>query len=197
MAKSEGGVEMKNTTSALLILLALIIGFFIGRSTVNTVTEVKYVKGETVRDTIRKEVLIPVKEYIPSDPIYLYKDKYIVKTDTIIQVVDSTAIVNDWVLQRNYSQTLFDNSNGKMYVDLSVRYNKLQSLKYSFTPIQKQTIIYKEKVWQPFVSASYSTLNYVSIGGGIFYHNLGFEYQYQKDFKVNSTGHNFGLKYKF
>ncbi len=177
-----------------VIIGSITVGFFIGRS---TETEIRYIKGETIRDTIRKEVLLPTKEYIPSDPIYIYKDKYIVKTDTVIQVIDSAAIINDWILQRNYSQTLFDNQNGKLNIDLSVRYNKLQSLEYSFTPIHKEINTYKAKVWQPYLSGSYSTFNYVGLGGGFFYHNLGIEYQFQKDFRSNSTGHSFGLKYKF
>ena len=181
----------------IVIIGSVTVGFFIGRSTIDTETEIRYVKGETVRDTIRKEVLVPTKEYIPSDPIYIYKDKLIVYTDTFTQVVDSAAIINDWILQRNYSQTLFDNQNGKLEVDLSVRYNKLQSLEYSFTPIHKVINTYKVKVWQPYVSGSYSTFNYVGLGGGFFYHNLGIEYQFQKDFRSNSTAHIFGWKNNF
>lgn len=180
-----------------IAMISCVIGFAVGRSTFHNDTKVTYIKGETIRDTIRKEVLTPIKEYIPSDPIYIYKDKYIVKIDTVIQVVDSAAIINDWILQRNYSQTLFDNQNGKLDVDLSVRYNRLQSLEYSFTPIHKVINTFNEKVWQPYLSGSYSTLDIAGVGGGLFYHNLGFEYQYQKDFRSNSTGHSFGLKYKF
>lgn len=169
-----------------MILLALIIGFFIGRSSINAKTDIKYVKGETVRDWF--PILTPFKVTKPSDPIYL--------RDTINGKIDTAGIIADWVLKREYKQTLFDNNNGKLDIDFSVQYNKPFNLGYSFTPIHKQ-LPPRDKVWQPFVSASYSTLNYVSVGGGIFYHNLGFEYLYQKDFRYNDTGHSFGVKYKF
>lgn len=178
---------MKKTISALLILLALIVGFFIGRSTIDNKTDIKYVKGETVRDWF--PILTPFKVSIPSDPIYKYKEN--------TAIVDTAAIIEDWITKRDYKQTLFDNNNGKLDIDFSVQYNKPFDLRYSYIPIKKVNTIYKVKTWQPFVSASYSTLNYVSVGGGIFYHNLGFEYQFQKDFRYNDTGHSFGVKYKF
>lgn len=156
----------------IVILGSITVGFFIGRSTINTKTDIKYVKGETVRDWF--PILTPFKVSIPSDPIYKYKEN--------TAVVDTAAIINDWIIKRDYKQTLFDNNNGKLDIDFSVQYNKPFNLGYSFTPIQKQTTIYKVKTWQPFISASYSTLNYVSFGGGIFYHNLGFELRYVTDF---------------
>lgn len=177
---------MNRTILTVMILLALIIGFFIGRSSINAKTDIKYVKGETVRDWF--PILTPFKVSTPSDPIYKYKEN--------TAIVDTAAIINDWITKRDYKQTLFDNNNGKLDIDFSVQYNKPFDFGYSFTPIYKQ-LPPREKVWQPFASASYSTLNYVSVGGGIFYHNLGFEYQYQKDFRYNNTGHSFGVKYKF
>lgn len=177
---------MKKTISASLIILALVVGFFIGRSTIDNKSDIKYVKGETVRDWF--PILTPFKVSIPSDPIYKYKEN--------TAIVDTAAIINDWIIKRDYKQTLFDNNNGKLDIDFSVQYNKPFDFGYSFTPIHKQ-LPPREKVWQPYLSGSYSTLDIVGLGGGIFYHNLGFEYQYQKDFRSNSTGHSFGLKYKF
>lgn len=171
------------------LIIGFIIGglvcFFIGRSTIDTKTDIKYVKGETVRDWF--PILTPFKVTKPSDPIYKYKEN--------TAIVDTAAIIEDWITKRDYKQTLFDNNNGKLDIDFSVQYNKPFNLGYSFTPIQKQTTIYKVKTWQPFVSASYSTLNYVSVGGGFFYHNLGFELRYVTDF--NKKGVDIGLKYKF
>lgn len=179
---------MKEASKYILgIIICLIIGFFIGRLTVNTKTDIKYVKGETVRDYI--PILTPFKVTRPSDPIYL--------RDTINGKIDTAGIIADWVLKREYKQTLFDNNNGKLDIDFSVQYNKPFNFGYSFTPIHKEINTYKEKVWQPYLSGSYSTLDIAGIGGGLFYHNLGIEYQYQKDFRSNSTGHSFGLKYKF
>lgn len=181
---------MKNTLPFIFsAIIGFSLGFFIGRSTIPTETEVKYVKGETARDWF--PILTPFKVTKPSDPIYL--------RDSLTDKVDTAAIIADWILKRDYKQTLFDNNNGKLDIDFSVQYNKPFDLRYSFTPIQKETTIYKESVWQPFVSASYSTLNYIGVGGGFFYHNLGIEYQFQKDFRYNDTdtGHSIGVKYKF
>lgn len=47
----------------------------------------------------------------------------------------------------------------------------------------------------PYTSISYSTLNYIGMGGGIFYHNLGLGAKYVTDFK--QKGVEFELKYKF
>lgn len=169
----------------IVIIGSITVGFFIGRSTIDKETDIKYVKGETVRDWF--PILTPFKVSIPSDPIYL--------RDTINGKIDTVGIIADWITKRDYKQTLFDNNNGKLDIDFSVQYNKPFNLGYSFTPIHKETNTYKAKVWQPFVSASYSTLNYVSVGGGFFYHDLGFELRYVTDF--NKKGVDIGLKYKF
>lgn len=176
---------MKKTISVLLILLALIVGFFIGRSTINNQNTTKLVKGETVRDCF--PILTPFKVSIPSDPIYKYKEN--------TAIVDTAAIIEDWITKRDYKQTLFDNNNGKLDIDFSVQYNKPFDLRYSYIPIKEVNTIYKVKTWQPFVSASYNTLNYVSVGGGFYYHDLGFELRYVTDF--NKKGVDIGLKYKF
>jgi hypothetical protein len=78
-----------------------------------------------------------------------------------------------------------------------MQYNKLDSISYTFTPIIKVAKIKEKKVVISFVGISYSTFNSAAIGGGLFYHNLGLEYQYQISLKENQSGHFFSLKYKF
>lgn len=152
----------------------------------------KYVQGATIRDTITN--------FVP-DTVRLYGEvhyKYKYKTDTIYKDVpvmdrDATiaATVEDWNLIRDYKRTLFDNESGKLSVDLSVQYNELQRLSYSFTPVHEETTIIKQKVFIPFVSASFYANNYFSAGGGFFYHDLGFRAEY------SHNGLNFGVMYKF
>ncbi len=189
---------MKNTLSAIFIGLALIIGFFIGRSTINTETDVKYVKGKTITDTAY--IPIPYAVNIPSKIkfVNVYKKD---STGREISILDTTkskeATIHDWNLERKYSNQVFNNENGKLLYDITVQNNKLSKFNYTFTPIQKVTTTIKERIFQPYVSGSYSTLDIASVGGGFFYHNLGIEYQLQKDFRYNGTGHSLGLKYKF
>lgn len=176
----------------LLAVICLLIGFIIGKQTSQEKIITKHVKGETLRDTITR--------FIP-DTVYLageLKYKYVYVPDTIYQDVpvvdrDATiaATVKDWNLNREYRRTLFDNENGKLSVGLAVQYNELQNLSYSFTPMHKETTIEKKRVFVPFVSASVLDFNSVSIGGGVFYHDLGFRVEW------GFNGLNFGLLYKF
>ena len=169
----------------IVIIGSITVGFFIGRSTIDTETDIKYIKGETVRDWF--PILTPFKVSIPADPIYKYKEN--------TAVVDTAAIIEDWITKREYKQTLFDNTHGKLDIDFTVQYNKPTDLRYSYIPIKEVNTIYKVKVWQPYASASYSTLNYVGVGLGIFYHDVGFGAKYVTDF--NKKGVEFELKYKF
>ncbi len=101
------------------------------------------------------------------------------------------ATVEDWNRTREYKKLLFDNESGKLSVALSVQYNELQKLSYSFTPIHQEATIVKERVFVPFVSASLLNFNSVSIGGGFFYHDMGFRVEW------STKGLNWGLMYKF
>lgn len=176
----------------LCTLIGIIVGFIIGRRTSDTEQTVRYVKGDTIEKTV--EIPIPYKVEIPSEPIYIYK-----KGDTIysslMPEVDTIAILSDWITRRDYKQDLFDNQYGKLSIDASVEYNRLQSFKYSFTPIQKEIITRKQKTWTPYISTSYSNHNYIGAGGGIFYHDIGIGVKYSTDF--NTRALDFELKYKF
>lgn len=175
------------------VLLGLMVGFFIGRSTIDTSTKIEYVKGNTITGSISPTQFEPIKEEKPN---IQYRDTGSIKY--VNRPVDTAAIIADWETKRTYKLTAFDNkTQGKLELFPVIQYNKLSALDYNFTPIIERNTIYKTKVWQPFISVSYSTLNYVGIGGGVFYHNLGLEYQYQKSLGNQSDGHIFGLKYKF
>lgn len=173
-------------------IACLVIGFFLGRWSTEVKETVRYVEGKTIRDTITR--------FVP-DTVYLageLKYKYVYVPDTIyrdVPVVDRdatiAATIEDWNLNREYRKTLFDNENGKLDANLSVQYNELQRLSYSFTPVHKETTSVKKRVFVPFVSASFHTNNAFSVGGGFFYHDLGFRVEWA------SNDLNFGLLYKF
>jgi len=198
---------MKTTCKLVVLLCSLLlfaIGFFTGRQTMQTKTSIEFVEQETVSGSISNNQLITEKEEMPPNPNLpikrdtVYKDSIRSEIKYIIQKVDTAAIIAGYILKKSYNLTAFESKElGTLKLFPTVQYNQLLGLDYEFTPIQRQVTVYKEKVWQPFLSGSYSTLNHVSLGGGIFYHNLGFEYQYQKDITGKNDGHLLGLKYKF
>ena len=178
----------------ILVIACLFIGFISGRQTVSIKEKevTKYVEGKTIRDTILNW---------KTDTVYKLGEaryKYQYKMDTVykdVPVVDRNetikATVEDWNLIRKYKKTLFDNESGRLSVDLAVQYNELQKLSYSFTPIQKQTVVKKERVFEPFVSASVLDFDFFSLGGGFFFHDIGLRAEW------GFNGLNFGLLYKF
>lgn len=182
----------------LFFTIGCAISFFIGRSTIDTKTKTEYVKGETIKDTVYIPAPYSEKKADKDNLIPVYKKDQEGKETTELDTTKSKDVtIHDWNLERKYSDQIFDNENGKLLYDITVQNNKLSKFSYTFTPIQKVTTTTKEKIFQPYVSAGYSTLDIASVGGGFFYHNLGIEYQFQRDFKYNDTGHSLGLKYKF
>ena len=184
----------KATLYILLLLVGLIIGFFIGRSTIDTKEVIKYVKGETITGSVSQLQFVPDKEEKPDH------SSLPLKNDTVYlpAQVDTAAIIAEYELKRTYNIELFNNMRyGKLDLFPTIQYNRLIGLDYSYLPFIEQRNRTQAKVWIPFVSATYSTLDFVGVGGGLFYHNIGFEYQYLKGFRNTGNGHSFGLKFKF
>ncbi|PXV60132.1 hypothetical protein CLV62_13152 [Dysgonomonas alginatilytica] len=160
------------------LFIGLLVGsisvFFICKSIIVPDIDVKYVKGETITDTAY--IPIPYIVNVPGDikyiPVYK-KDSTGIETSEIDTAKSKDATVEDWNLERKYANTLFDNENGQLSYEIGVQNNKLSKFAYNFTPIQKVITTGKEQVWMPYASISYSTLNYMGIGGGIFYHDVG------------------------
>lgn len=190
---------MKNTLYIALatLIIGLVAGFFIGRAkvTVKETHTIEYRQGE------------PVKVNVPY-PVFVKETKTIIDTqqlpgtvvvvrDTIYQV-DTVEIVKDYMLERSYSQTFFDSKEkGKLIVNSTVQYNKQRNIGIDYAPVvQVETITKTMKpVFTPFVSIGYNTLNYVSAGAGLFYHNAGLEYNFNKS--NTDQFHDFKLKVKF
>ncbi len=190
---------MKTKYIVLIGLFCFIAGFFIGQKTISFEPVVKYIKGDPIAATISAEQLKPVetipdKPVLPMIPDTIYLDSLIY----ITQKVDTAAIIADYIIKRNYRPILFDNPKlGRLTVNAVVQYNKMDSLDYEFTPIQKEITIYKEKVWVPVVRMSYNTFNQVTFSGGSFYHDLELNFQYIYDFNRNEKAYGLGVGYKF
>lgn len=176
-----------------IAVISILFGFYMGRGKVNRIETVKYVKGETIVKKVPIE--IPYKVEIPANPIYIYRTDTLHNNTITIQVVDTLAILADWIEKRHYSQSIFDDANGKLLIDASVQYNQLQSLDYSFTPIIKHERVVVKPIWTPYLETAYNTFHYWSVGGGVFYHNLGIGTRYSSNFR--DDGWELNLKYKF
>lgn len=177
--------------AALAFVLAFFLGCYFTNKSIEVEEKVRYVKGETSVETV--EVVVPYKVEIPTSPVYIYRADTVY--NHLVQMVDSAAIIADWVEKRYYKQDLFDNENGKLSLEASVQYNRLQDMQYSFTPIEKQIISYYKPTYSFYVGTSYNTMGYMGIGGGFFRRNAGLGIQYTTDF--NRKGLQLDLKYKF
>ena len=156
--------------------LAATIGFFLGRSVIEKeiVTNIKYIKGETIVDSIDKPV--PYAVEIPADTLSIIQDcikngiyyelfpeKPITEYVNITHK-DTLAIVRDWAMKRLYDEVMFDSDTlGKMEIKMEVQYNRMGVLTYSFTPVHKhiETKIRQVKFFSPYIGAGFS---YSSLG---------------------------------
>ena len=176
-----------------LCVLCLVIGFFAGRKTIDTKEMVRYVQGETITGSV--DLPQPV-ESIPENPTLPMKSDTII--EYVVQVVDTAAIIADYIIRREYTPILFDNPTiGKLSLSTTVQYNKIIGLNYEFIPIVKEITRYKVHVWQPYVSGYGNTFGQIGLGLGLFRYNVGVEAMYLRDLKNQQTGYGVGIKYKF
>ena len=182
-------------TNLVIAIVILIIGFLAGRLSICD-SKTKYVKGDTIRDTLLVdnpyEVEIPAKPVLPLKPdtIRIPGEKEIITLK-----VDTAQIIADYIKKNSYKKVMFDNLDGKLIVSAVVQYNQLNRLSYDFTPIHKQTTITKKNILTPFLSSSYNSFGIIGAGGGVYYHNLGIEAKYITDF--SKKGYEVGIHYKF
>ena len=181
----------------LTAIIGLVVGFFISRGN-QVVKEFHTVEWKT-QDPIEIEVPYP---YPVKETHTIVNEKQVpgeVIRDTIF-VIDTVEVVEDYLLERIYSHTFFDSKEqGKLTVNSVVQYNKQKSIGIDHVPVTRveTTKMVVEPIWVPFISAGYDTNNSVLIGGGIFYHDLGFEYNFNQNLNQRDFSHQFKLKLKF
>ena len=173
------------------ILTIALIAFLIGRASVKQTSEIVYTKGKNVSGNVH--ITLPTKEIKPIDPILPYK--YIFIDNTKTEVVDTAKIISDYIAQRTYSITLFDNLHGKLDITPTIQYNKLTTVPFTFFPIEKT--VYMKQKWTFFSTVSYNTFNIAGVGGGFFYKNIGVHYKYLWKRDLDVKGHEFGVNIKF
>ena len=179
---------MKNL---IIILVVAAIAFLIGRASVTQTSEVVYTKGKTVSGNVH--ISLPTREIKPVAPILPYK--YIFIDNTKTEVVDTAKIISDYIAERTYSITLFDNLHGKLNITPTLQYNTLTAVPFTFTPIEKT--VYTKQKWTFFSTASYNTFNIAGIGGGAFYKNMGLHYRYLWNTQMHTKGHEVGVNVMF
>ena len=168
---------MNSYLKTAIVIVAFVVGFFLGRKTIDVEEKIEYVKGETIRDTI--VINEPTFVEIPSKPKYIYKYDTIVVDNIqyISEKVDTSAIIQDYILMRTYEFNVFNNDAlGKFDVKQQIGYNKLLSFNYTFTPVTKQVTQFREPVFAPFITMGYSSNRTVLGGLGAYYRRLGVEY---------------------
>ena len=199
----------------------LTLGFFLGRKTIKepeTKIVTEYIKGEKITDTLYYpkpyKVVVPVDtlgiiQQCVKDGIYkeLWPEKVV--TEYIeVNKADTTAIMQDWVTKRFYTETLFNNDKqGTCTFDAEVQYNRLKIIGYTYSPIV-QTVTetkYVTKLFSPFIGVSYLInpwdeikTTMVQLNGGFYIkEKYGIQAIYQRNFKLNNDYIGAGLIYKF
>lgn len=223
-------INFKNVIFA-TILLALIFGagFWLGwlsnKQEVPEQTIIKWedadvVSGEVAMDEVTTTETTPIDVILPKD---IFEQKPLVtkakdcdcQKELIVRQSPSNdslhiyrAVYADYIKIRKDHISIFDiDTLGTLTLDATIQFNRSHGYGYDFKPkIKTINNNFKPKpiTFTPFVSSSYSTTDYLGVGGGFFYHNLGFEYQYQIDllqnnisFEPRGNTHLLGIKYKF
>lgn len=168
-------IKLKNILIGLaIVLICLAIGFFVGRAVKKETTkiEIRYEKGDPIHDTITVSGPVAVTEPIDTAKIIqqciangiyyeLFPDKTVVDTQYIeITKSDTSAILVDWATAKAYEEILFDlDTLGRCDISLSVQYNRLADLSYTYTPVQKTTTVttIKKKWFSPFIGVGIMT----------------------------------------
>lgn len=202
-------------------LLTAVIGFFLGRSTIEKeiVTNIKYIKGEKITNTIDKPV--PYAVEIPADTLSIIQDcikngiySELFPEKPITEYVnithkDTLAIVRDWAIKRLYDEVMFDSDTlGKMEIKMEVQYNRMGMLTYSFTPVHKhiETKIRQVKKFSPFIGVGFSYGSWENNQSDVLLNaNVGFfiketygiNFQYNRSTYLNANYFGGSFFYKF
>lgn len=181
----------------LVVILSFMCGFLLRGKLMKPGEETIITIEKPIKDTIF--IPEPVSITTPTKPLLPTKLDTVYVQDILyqVQVVDTAAIIADYILQRDYAFNLFQNEYGKLDIKNTVQYNTLTNLEYTFTPTVKHTIKTPSiPLFTPFAMIQYNTSNTLSAGGGLFIGNIGGYYNYNLHLNHIPT-HSFGVIYKF
>jgi hypothetical protein len=187
---------MKNVKWILIVIVAaLCAGYFLGKSSVKVkeTTTVEYRNMPAVHVAIDAPPALSVR--IPAVPQFIWR------TDTVIgvSVIDTAAIIDDWLLQRAYGGRLVEDSTGTIDYSATVQYNQLQNISLDYQPIQRTittTKVITER-WAPFLFVGGNSAGYATVEGGIFINKYGFSAELGQNIFRNERyiGGKFGMKF--
>ena len=171
------------------------VGFFVGRWNTDTIESTKYVKGETIHDSIKVpepyEVKVTAKPVLPTRP-----DTVRLQGDSvyITQVVDTDRVFKEYSSEVFYKLPIFKNDTlGTLTVNETLQYNRVKHFDYSYDPIHKEVTVERKRVFSPFVTASVNSINGIGLGGGVYIKNVGASVIYTPQNKSYEVG----IHYKF
>lgn len=186
----------------LLIGGGIAIGWFSKPDTIIIKENVKYLPGQTIRDTITKPMPYEVNKPIDTLALLqqivkdgLYAELFPERIDTVyLTKSDTTKIMSDWATLRKYEELLFASDTlGSCSVSMDVQYNRLQDLDFAYTPHTKViTEVYeKTRRFSPYIGIGMTSQPTVMGQLGAFFNNkygLAFQYQYCTDLKKHVYG---------
>jgi hypothetical protein len=155
----------------IIIAVSLIAGYFLGKFSVKVEvkTVVSFQKILPVHVSVEAPAAFAVS--IPEIPQFIWR------TDTVtgIAVVDTAAILADWLLQRDYGGRLIADSTGTIDYSATVQYNRLQNISLDYQPIQRTVITTKviKDRWAPFLFVGGNSAGYATVEGGVFIGKFG------------------------
>ena len=166
------------------LVLSLIIGFFFGRSTIQTVTETvirERVDTLVLRDTVRYE--IPVPSFV-----------YVTRIDTvkIVETVAVTVPITQQTYKTEEYKAVVEGYKPRL-IDLEV----YPQTYYITSEKEIVRTVHVKDTWQPYAGTSLNTFNQATFTVGTFHKKIALELQYISDFERKEKGYGIGIKYKF
>jgi hypothetical protein len=171
-----------------IIAASLLAGYFLGKFSVKVEekTVVSFQKMLPVHVSIDAPATLSVT--IPEIPQFIWR------TDTVtgVAVVDTAAIIADWLLQRDYGGRLIADSTGTIDYFATVQYNRLQCVSLEYVPVQRTVVTTKviQRRWTPFLFVGGNSAGYAAAEGGVFIGNFGVSVEFGQN--VFENKHYFG-----
>ena len=174
--------------------IGIMLGFFLNKQDYKVI--VKEVKGDSIKEVVHvpSPSIQQSKLDIASLPHYVFKEIVRIDTITNIAIVDTLAILRDYIAIKNYSYTLFNNEYGKLTLDQKTQYNSIVQTSYNYEPIKR--VESKLKRWQLLVGAGYNTDNYIGPSVGIIYKDIGIIGGYKVGIDTKNSVVDIGIMYR-